>query len=310
MGGGRGAGEGPLDGGHLGTGVGSVRLPLCRPPERLPLACPCRAAAPFHSFPPGLASPPLPSACLSPPPNPTFTLPSEGGGPGCGGAPPRPSPGQRCRRNAELWRVEEAEESPSSQRRSPPPGLGAAAARSKVGGGAGQARAGQAAFRSWDPLQECSPPCQGNLGRLSPTNGLRLCLQEAGGGWEGADGADAGDPGWGALEAVWGEGEGGVGWHGGRPGGGHRAAGRVPPPVCLAATGTGVTDGPVDAEPALPSACRTPVPAGWAAGAVPLVSAAARDSRGGCCLRVLLQSRAARACVMLNPSSAPSRSWR
>lgn len=103
-----------------------------------------------------------------------------------------------------------------------------------------------------------------------------------------------------------------AGW-GGTGGGqevGIGAAGRVPPPVCLAATGTGVTDGPVDAEPALPSACRTPVPAGWAAGAVPLVSAAARDSRGGCCLRVLLQSRAARACVMLHPSSAPSRSWR
>lgn len=96
-------------------------------------------------------------------------------------SPPSPSPGQRCRRNAELWRVEEAEESPSSQRRSPPPGLGAAAAaRSQVGGGGGQERAGQAASRSWDSLQECSPLCQGNLGRLFPTNGFHMCFRQPG----------------------------------------------------------------------------------------------------------------------------------
>lgn len=50
--------------------------------------------------------------------------------------------------------------------------------------GRGRGRAGegrQAAFRSWDPLQECRPLCQGNLGRLFPTNGFHMCLQETGG---------------------------------------------------------------------------------------------------------------------------------
>lgn len=54
---------------------------------------------------------------------------------GWGKETPSPSPGQRCRRNAKPWRVEEVEDSPRSQRRNPLPGLGAAAARSQVGGG-------------------------------------------------------------------------------------------------------------------------------------------------------------------------------
>lgn len=65
---------------------------------------------------------------------------------------------------------------------------------------------------------------------------------------------------------------------------GIRAAGQFPPPVCLVVTGMGVTDGPVDVQSALPSACRTPVSGGWAVGAVSLVSVIARDSREGSCL--------------------------
>lgn len=79
-------------------------------------------------------------------------------------------------------------QSPSSQRRSPPPGLGEAAARSQVGGGGGEEGRGagsQGLCRNAPvpvPLR-LSTPWPGNLGGLSsPQMGFYMCLQEMGGG--------------------------------------------------------------------------------------------------------------------------------
>lgn len=170
--------------------VDFCRVPA--PPAFLPLQRPFPSFSSSFSPSPSLVSPPHPlplHLTPSPPPNPTFTLLSEGGGPGGGERkPPNPSPGQRCRRSAKPSR-EAVEETPSSQRRNPLPGLGAAA-RSKVGAGGGE-KGTEHMQESWEWRASAGMPSRSSselpvARQLQETfphrRDFTVCLQEAGSG--------------------------------------------------------------------------------------------------------------------------------